>query len=56
MAKETKCADGTCSTCKGQSYGLKHVCAEHLTAYEAVTMSVVGILAIIAGIFIVTPV
>lgn len=56
MAKETKCTDGICATCKGQSYGQKHVCAEHLTAYEAVTMSVVGILAIIAGTFIVTPV
>lgn len=49
MTKEIKCKDGSCPTCKGSSYGHKHVCAEHLTAFESVTMSVVGILAIIAG-------
>ena len=54
MTKETRCTDGTCSTCKGTSYGHKHVCAEHLTAFEDVTMSVVGVLAIIAGTVIST--
>lgn len=54
METKNKCTDSTCTTCTGTSYGHKHVCAEHLTAFEAVTMSVVGVLAIIAGTVIST--
>lgn len=47
--KTIDCTKPNCPTCTTASYGHKHVCAEHLTAYEAVTMSVVGVLAVIAG-------
>lgn len=35
-----------------QSYGMKHVNYWELTAFEAVTMSVVGILAITLGVLL----
>lgn len=35
-----------------QSYGMKHVNYWELTAFEAVTMSVVGVLAVTLGVLI----
>lgn len=54
METKNQCKEGTCTTCTSTSYGNKHVCPEHLTAFEAVTMSVVGVLAVIAGTVIST--
>jgi len=53
--KVVECKDGHCSTCKTASYGHKHVCADHLTGFESVTMSVVGVLAVVAGTVLALP-
>lgn len=38
-----------CPSCELTHYGHKNVCHEHLTAWESVSMAVVGILAVATG-------
>lgn len=47
MANKVKNTD--CPSCQTVHYGHKAVCYEHLDAFEAVTMSVVAVLAVTAG-------